>query len=117
MDKIYLRGLQCECVIGVWEWERHIKQQLVLDLELETDISAAAKSDDLKDALNYQRVAERVKELTSQSQYALLESLVDALATMILAEFNVLSVTIRIDKGSAVTNVKNVGIEIKRLKA
>ena len=114
MDKVFLRGLQCQCLIGVWEWERKVKQKLIFDIELYTDMSAAAKSDDLGDALNYQRVAERVTELAEGSSYALLEALAEEIANMILAEFPVSSVTLRIDKGPAVKNVKNVGVEISR---
>lgn len=116
MDTVFLRGLSCQCVIGVWEWERQVKQKLVLDIELTTDISAAAKSDKLDDALNYQRIAERVTEVAEASSYQLLESLIAALAEMILQEFEVQSVKIRLDKGSAVANVKNVGIQIERSK-
>ncbi len=114
MDTVYLRGLQCECIIGVWEWERHVRQKLLLDIEMKTDIAAAGASDNLEDALNYQRVAERVTEVVTASEYALLESLIEEVANMILQEFAVPSVTVRLDKGAAVNNVKNVGIEITR---
>lgn len=116
MDTVFLQGLTCQCVIGVWEWERHVKQKLVLDIELGTDISAAAKSDQLDDALNYQRVAERVTEVAEASEYKLLESLIDRIAHTILEEFDVETVKISLDKGSAVANVKNVGITIERTR-
>lgn len=117
MDKVYLRGLQCQCVIGTREWESRVAQKLVLDVEMETDILTPAASDDLSDAVNYQRVAERINEFCSNSQYALLESLIEALAQMVLNEFAVSSVTLRLDKGCAVDNVSNVGIEITRTNA
>ncbi len=116
MDTVYLRGLQCECIIGVWEWERRVRQKLLLDIEMKTDIAAAGASDNLDDALNYQRVAERVTEVVAASEYALLESLIEDVANMVLQEFPVQSVKVRLDKGAAVSHVKNVGIEITRAR-
>ena len=116
MDKVFLRGLQCQCIIGVWQWERKVKQTLVLDIELTTDITQAAQSDQLEHALNYQRVAERVTEVVSASEYLLLEALIEHVANMILDEFAVSQATVSLDKGSAVKNVKSVGLEITRTK-
>jgi dihydroneopterin aldolase len=117
MDKVFLRGLKCQATIGVWQWERKIKQTLVLDIELMTDITRASESDELEHALNYQQVAERVTEVVSESEFLLLEALIKKVADTILDEFEVREVTIRMDKGSAVSNVKSVGVEITRNKA
>ena len=114
LDKIFLHGIKCDCVIGVWAWEKQIRQTLVLDIDMATDITAAAKSDDLKDALNYNKVAERVIEFAEASQFELLEVLVERIAEIIMKEFNVPWVRIRLDKGPAVKNVKQVGIEMER---
>ena len=81
MDQVFLKGLECRCLIGVWAWEREVRQKLVFDVELMTDITTAAQSDDLKDALNYQRVAERVAEVAEASSYFLLEALIEEIAT------------------------------------
>jgi dihydroneopterin aldolase len=114
MNKVYLHGLKCEALIGVWPWERHIRQTLTLDLEMQTDIRHAASRDRLEDALNYQQVSERVTEFVGASQYRLLETLADKLADLILQEFAVSAVLIKLDKGSAVSNVKHVGVMVER---
>jgi len=114
LDTIYIHGLQCECVIGVWKWEKAITQILVLDIDLATDISNAAASDDLKDTLDYKKVSERVIDYAQANQFDLIETLVERLAEMILDEFNVSWVRIKLDKGGAVKNVKHVGIMIER---
>lgn len=114
MDKIYLHGLQCECVIGVWKWEQQITQTLVLDIDVATDISSAAKSDDLQDTLDYQKLADRVIEFAQAKPYDLMETLIEQLAEMILKEFSLPWVRIQLDKGGAVKHVKHVGIVIER---
>lgn len=101
-------------MIGVWEWEKKIPQTLVMDIDMATDISAAAKSDHLDDAVNYNKVAERVIEYAQANRFELIESLVERLAEMIMEEFSVPWVRIRLDKGRAVSQVQHVGIEIER---
>ena len=114
LDTIYIHGLQCECVIGVWKWEKAITQTLVLDIDLATDIKPAANSDDLKDTLDYKKVADRVLEYAKQNEFDLIETLIERLSEVILSEFNVPWVRIKLDKGGAVKNVNHVGILIER---
>jgi len=114
LDTIYIHGLQCECVIGVWEWEKAITQTLVLDIDLATDVRPAAKSDDLKDTLDYKKVADRVIEYAQANPFDLIETLIERLSEVILNEFDVPWVRIKLDKGGAVKNVKHVGILIER---
>lgn len=114
MDTIYIHGLHCPCVIGVWKWEKAITQTLVLDIDLATDISKAAQSDKLNDTLDYKKVADSVIEYAQANQFDLIETLIERLAEMILAEFDVPWVRIKLDKGGAVKSVKHVGILIER---
>ena len=114
MDTIYLNGLKCACTIGVWEWEKAITQTLVLDIELATNAANAAENDNLNDALDYQAVTERVQSYAKDNSFALIETLAERLASMILDEFETSWVRIKLDKGQAVNNVKNVGIIIER---
>lgn len=114
MDIIYLHGLQCQCVIGVWQWEKAITQTLVLDIDLATDIHAAAASDDVADTIDYQAIAERVGDYAQANSFALIETLIEKLAELILDEFKVPWVRIKLDKGAAVKNVKHVGVIIER---
>lgn len=114
MDKVILQGIVLQCVIGVWPWEREIKQRLLLDAELTTDFSQAAQSDELKDALDYQKVVERVQTVAAESDFKLLEALAESVAALILEEFQVSSVTLTLDKGPAVKGAKSVAIKITR---
>ena len=116
MDIIYLHGLKCDCTVGVWKWEKAIKQTLVLDIELAADASKAASNDDLKDALDYQAITERIQRFASDNAFELIETLAEKLAAVILEEFDTPWVKIKLDKGQAVKGVKNVGIVIERGK-
>ena len=116
MDTIFIHGLQCRCVIGVWAWEKKVQQTLVLDIDLATDITKAASSDDLKDTLDYKKLSDRVIAYAQDNPVDLIETLVERLAEVILAEFDVPWVRIRLDKGGAVKNVKHVGVQIERGK-
>ncbi len=113
-DIVYLSGLQCPCKIGVYEWERHVNQTLLLDIELETNTQKAAENDELNDALDYQAVAERVQAYAKANTYKLIETLIERIAELILAEFKTPWVRIKLDKGNAVKGVKNVGLIIER---
>lgn len=101
-------------MIGVWKWEKAITQTLVLDIDLAKDISKAAASDDLADTLDYKAVADRVIEYAKANPFDLIETLIERLAEVILAEFAVPWVRIKLDKGGAVKNVKHVGVIIER---
>ena len=114
MDIIYIHGIKCECVIGVWEWEKAITQTLYIDLDVATDITKSAKTDDLADTLNYKDIADRVIEYAKENQFDLIETLIERISEVILSEFDVPWVRIKLDKGGAVKNVKNVGILIER---
>ena len=114
MDIIYIHGLKCPCCIGVWQWEKQLDQTLVLDIDLATDITKSANSDDLNDTLNYQKISERVVEYAKQSQFELIEALIENLAAIILNEFDVAGVRIKLDKGAAVKQARNVGVIIQR---
>ena len=115
-DIVFIHGLQCECTIGVWEWEKKITQTLVLDIDLATDITKAAASDDLKDALDYKKISVRVMEYAKENTFDLIESLIERLAEIILAEFDVSWLRIKLDKGGVVKKVSQVGIIIERGK-
>jgi len=103
-------------VIGVWKWEKAITQTLVLDIDLAVDISKAAASDDLKDTLDYKKIADRVIDYAKTNQFDLIETLIEKVADVVLTEFDVPWVRIKLDKGGAVKNVNHVGILIERGK-
>jgi len=114
LDIIYIHGIECECVIGVWKWEKAITQKLYIDLDLATDITKSAATDDLNDTLNYKHIADRVVEYAKENQFDLIETLIERLSEVILNEFDVSWLRMKLDKGGVVKNVKNVGIIIER---
>lgn len=114
MDIIFLDEIRCTCVIGVWEWEKAIEQNLLLDIQLGTDIRPAAASDKLEDTLNYKQVANRVIDFAAENQFELIETMVERVAELIMQEFGIKWVKVRLNKGGAVKNVTSVGIEIER---
>ena len=114
LDKIFVQGLEVECVIGVWEWERQITQKLIIDLEMGWDISAAASSDALEDTLSYKDVAKRVNAFVVETQANLVETLAEGIAGLLQEEFAVPWCRVRINKRGAVTGARDVGVDIER---
>ncbi len=114
MDIVYLKDLKIETVIGVYDWEREIKQTVILDLEMGFDIRQAARSDDLTDTLNYKAVAKRLIDFVGQSDFQLVESLAEHCAQIIRDEFNVAWVRLRLNKKGAVRGATDVGVIIER---
>ncbi len=114
MDIIYLRDLRIDTVIGVYRWEREMKQTLVIDLELGTDIRPAAKSDAIADTLNYKNIADRVTAFVDASRYQLIEALAEAVAKLVLDEFPVPWLRLSVNKQGAVREVRGVGVVIVR---
>lgn len=113
-DVVFIRGLRVEAVIGVYEWERSIRQQLVLDLEMQADVRAAASSDAIADALDYQAVADGVRALVQASSFQLVESLAERIATLLLQEFGIAWLRLRLAKPGAVDGAQDVGVLIER---
>ena len=113
-DKIFIEGLEISCIIGTLPRERRKKQQVVLDLEFHAPVRKAARRDNLRDALNYQEIAARATAFVSQSRFYLIETLAERLAQILLLEFKLESITLRVSKPDAIRNAKNVGVEIFR---
>lgn len=114
MDIVYVRGLEVKTVIGVYDWEREIKQPVSVDLDMACDISRAAVSDDYDDVLDYKKVCVRVTQLIETTELKLLEAMAEAIATVIRQEFNVPWVRVRIGKPAAITGARDVGVIIER---
>ncbi|MBQ4106379.1 MAG: dihydroneopterin aldolase [Lentisphaeria bacterium] len=113
-DRILIRDLATEAVIGTLPEERLAAQPLILNLEIVTDFRAAGASDDLLDAVDYSQIERTVDKLVRQSQYFLLESLGEAICRAILETPGVDSVTLRIDKPGAARIARTIGIEMER---
>jgi dihydroneopterin aldolase len=114
MDLVYLRDLKIECVIGIYEWERRLKQALYIDLDMAADIARAAKTDAIGDTLDYKAVAKRLQQFVGESQFQLVETLAERIAGIVLTEFKVPWVRVRINKKGAVRGADAVGVMIER---
>lgn len=114
MDIVYIRDLEVRTIIGIYDWEREQRQMICLDLEMSTDISAAAASDSIKDALDYKAVTKRLIEFIEQSECFLVETLAERVADIVLKEFNVPWLKLRLGKPGAVTGSRDVGVIIER---
>ncbi len=114
MDLIYVRNLRVDCVIGVFEWERRIRQTVAIDLDIAADIARAARADRIEDTVDYKAIAKRVIEFVNQSQFQLVETLAEKVAAIVLAEFPVPWVRVRINKKGALRHATDVGVVIER---
>ena len=113
MNIVYIKGLRAEAVIGVYAWERDIRQPLVLDLEMASDTAKAAASDDIAHALDYAAISQQVIALVEGSEYQLIETLADAVARMIMSDFGVPWLRLRLGKPGAVAEAEDVGVIIE----
>lgn len=116
-DRIFLRGLAIECIIGFIEWERRVTQTVVIDLELPVDCAHAALSDEVADTLDYKRVAKRIIAFVGESRFKLVETLAQRTAMLVLAEFGVPWVRLTVNKPGAIRGSRDVGVSIERTRA
>ena len=114
MDKIFLSQLSVECIVGIWEWERRVKQTVIIDVELAADIRRAAATDHIDDTIDYKRLAKRLLAFVGESQFQLVETLTEQIARVIVTEFGVSWVKVRLNKRGAIRGARDVGIEIER---
>ena len=117
MDKIFIHALKAEAIIGIYDWERQVRQTVLIDLELAADIRKAALTDSIDDTLNYKRVAKRILAFVEGSQFHLVETLAEHVAMLVLDEFGVSWVRIILSKPGAVRSSKDVGVTIERDRA
>lgn len=114
MDIVFIRDLQIETVIGIYDWERKIRQTVSLDLEMAADIRKAAKSDAIEDTLSYKDVAKRLIEFVEQSDYELVEALAEEICRIVREEFDVPWVRLVLNKPGAVRGAQSVGVIVER---
>ena len=114
MDIIYLHDLKIDCVIGIWAWERQTTQKIVFDIDIGMDVRKAAASDRIEDTVNYKAIAKRVIAFVGESQFALVETLAERVAQLILDEFGVCWVRLRVNKKGAIRGAADVGVLIER---
>lgn len=114
MDRVFIEALAIECVIGIYDWERTIRQTVVLDIEMAFDNRKPAQTDAITDTLDYKAVSKRLIAFVQQSQYGLVETLAEECARIIREEFGVAWLRLKLSKPGAVTGSKAVGVMIER---
>lgn len=114
MDKIFIHALKTEAIIGIFDWERQVKQTVILDIEISADITKAALSDSIDDTLNYKRIAKRVLAFVEESKFHLVETLAEHIAMLLLEEFGVAWVGLSLSKPGAIRSSRDVGVKLER---
>lgn len=114
MDIVYIRDLEIETIIGIFDWERKVKQIISLDLEMAADIAAAAAEDDIAKALDYKAVSKRLISFIEDSQFQLVETLAERVAQILREEFKVSWLRLRVSKPGALRGARDVGVIIER---
>ena len=114
MDKIFIHALKAEAIIGIYDWERQVRQTVLIDLEFAADVRKAALTDSIDDTLNYKRVAKRILAFVESSQFHLVETLAEHVAMLVLEEFGLAWVRITLSKPGAVRSSRDVGVSVER---
>jgi dihydroneopterin aldolase len=114
MDLVYIKNLRVETIIGIYDWEREVKQVVSMDLEMAADIKMAARTDDIGYALNYKSISKRIIKFVQEQKFKLIESMAEEVAQIVLIEFSVPWVRLRISKPGALRGSEDVGIIIER---
>ena len=114
MDIIFLNDLRVETVIGIFDWERSVRQTVSIDLQIGTDIRKAAAGDDIADTLDYKAVAKRLIEFVDMSEFGLVETLAENIAAIVIREFEVPWVRVTLNKPGAIRGARDVGVLIER---
>lgn len=117
MDIVFIEGLKVDTTIGVYDWEKVIKQTLILDIEMKWDNRLAAQTDNVNDCLNYQSVGDSLVTFLAENQFQLVERVAEDVAALILRQFLVTSVKVKVMKPSALPYATQVGVIIERLAA
>jgi dihydroneopterin aldolase len=114
MDKVFINGLNIQTTIGFFEWEKEIKQTVVIDLIMGWDIRPAALNDELDKTLDYAQISVALEEFANKNPVDLLETLAQRMASFLMASYKIPWIKLTIHKPNAVHNAKSVGVEIER---
>ena len=114
MDKVFIKDLEVETVIGIYDWEREVRQLISISLVMDFDLTKAAKTDKIEDSLNYKKISKRVIKLAEILKSKLIENLAQKIADTILKEFPVSSIVVTVEKPGSLRGSSSVGVTIKR---
>lgn len=114
MDRVFIEDLRIETTIGIYDWEKKIRQVVAFDIEMAFDNRVPAGSDRIEDTLDYKAVSKRLKAFVGESKFELVETLAERCAGLIQHEFGVEWLRLKLSKPGAVTDSKAVGVIIER---
>lgn len=114
MDIVYIKDLEVKTVIGIYDWEREIKQKISINLDMASDIAKAAATDSIADALDYKAVSKRLISFVEESEFQLIETLAERIAEIVQQEFGVSWLRLTLGKPGAVSGSRDVGVIIER---
>ena len=114
MDKVFIENLEIETIIGIFGWEREVKQIVRISLEMSFDISKAGKSDIIEDALDYKKIGKSIVNLVENSSFFLVEKMAEEIASLVLKNEQIEEIKLRVEKPGALRGSKSVGVEILR---
>ena len=114
MDKVFIENLEIETIIGIFGWEREVKQIVRISLEMRFDISKAGKSDKIDDALDYKKIGKSIVNLVENSSFFLVEKMAEEIASLVLTNEQIEEIKLRVEKPGALRGSKSVGVEILR---
>jgi len=114
MDKVFIENLEIETIIGIFGWEREVKQIVRISLEMSFDISKAGKSDKIDDALDYKKIGKSIVNLVENSSFFLVEKMAEEIASLVLTNEQIEEIKLRVEKPGALRGSKSVGVEILR---
>lgn len=114
MDKVFIEDLEVETIIGIFGWEREVKQIVRISLEMSFDTSQAGKSDKIDDALDYKKIGKSIVNLVENSSFFLVEKMAEEIALLVLKNKQIKDIKLRVEKPGALRGSKSVGVEILR---
>ncbi len=117
MDIVFIQGLKIDTVIGIYDWERKIRQDIILDIKMSVDTKVASTTDHIDQALDYKAVSKRLIEFVQSSEFQLVETLAEKITQIIIKEFGVAKVKLTLNKGEALTGAQGVGVIIERARS
>jgi dihydroneopterin aldolase len=114
LDRVMVSDLRFKTIVGCWDWERQLPQEVSIDLEMAWDMSRAAATEKLEHALNYKAVAKRVQAFVQDAQFELVETAAHAIADLVISEFAVPWIRVTFTKPYAVTGSRAVGVRVEK---
>ena len=113
-DIVYIRDLRVQAIIGIFGWEREVRQEVSIDLEIAFDCKRAAKTDAIEDTIDYKKITKAIIKFVEESEFQLQETLAEGIAALVKSEFKVHSLKLRVSKPGALRYAEDVGVIIHR---